>query len=300
MQAQIEASPTSSTAYRAAVLGIVVIPFIATLYAIYQLWMTYVTPLDVVLMFSLYVLTGVGITIGFHRLLTHRSFETRPFIRAFFLVLGSMAAEGPAISWASQHIQHHANSDHEDDPHSPVEGLWHSHVGWLFKDKLVDTQKYGAWLLKDPLVVFISKTFLVWVALGLLIPFAIGGWSGLLWGGLVRMFITHHVTWSVNSVCHTFGRRMFHTRDRSYNNWVVGLLAFGEGWHNNHHAFPRAAFHGMRWWQVDLSAYIIRGLAAVGLVWNVWQPSRELLEKWAVKKSDQVTLVPAEVEGDLA
>jgi stearoyl-CoA desaturase (delta-9 desaturase) len=297
MQQAIEQDTTTqivntSRLYKLAVLAIVVVPFAATIYAIWTLWNRYVTPLDIGLMIGFYMLTGMGITIGYHRLLTHRSFETVPALRALLLIFGSMATEGPALTWASQHIQHHANADHEDDPHSPVEGLWHAHIGWLFGNNDVNPEKYGAWLLKDRMVLFISKTFLLWVVLGLLIPMAIGGlvggweaaWRALLWGGAVRMFVTHHVTWSVNSVCHTFGNRMFNTRDRSFNNWVVGLLAFGEGWHNNHHAFPRAAFHGMRWWQFDLSSYVIRALAKLGLVWNIWQPSREMMEKWAVKK----------------
>jgi len=296
--------PKTSLGYKAAVLVIVVVPFIATIYAIRLLGERFVTPTDIALMLSLYVISGLGITIGYHRLLTHRSFETVTPLRALFLIMGSMAVEGPAISWASMHIKHHAHSDQEDDPHSPLEGLWHSHIGWMFGDTPVNIQKYGSWLQKDPLVMLISKTFFVWVGLGLLIPMVIGGlvngwqgvWMGLLWGGLVRIFITHHITWSVNSICHTFGNRMFHTSDRSYNNWIVGLLAFGEGWHNNHHAFPRAAFHGMRWWQFDLSAYIIRTLAKIGLVWNVWQPTPEMQEKRSTKRPAPQVAPSAEFE----
>jgi Fatty-acid desaturase len=273
--------------YKFVVLLVVVIPFLATIYAITLVWQRYVTALDIAMMLVMYVISGMGITIGFHRLLTHRSFETNKYLRGMFLIMGSMAVEGPAATWASTHIQHHAHSDKEDDPHSPLEGLWHAHIGWMFSDKPANIKKYGAWLLKDEQVMFFSRTFFIWVGLGILIPMLVGAaaygweglWRGLLWGGLVRIFITHHITWSVNSVCHTFGSRMFHTSDRSYNNWIVGLLAFGEGWHNNHHAFPRAAFHGMRWWQVDLSAYVIKLLAKVGLVWNIWQPSPEMQQK---------------------
>jgi stearoyl-CoA desaturase (delta-9 desaturase) len=128
------------------------------------------------------------------------------------------------------------------------------------------------------MVMFMTRTFFVWVALGFVIPYLLGGWTGVLWGGLVRIFLTHHVTWSVNSVCHTFGRRMFETSDESKNQWLVGLLAFGEGWHNNHHAFPRSAFHGLRWWQFDLSAYIIRLLEWTGLAWDVWRVPAESLK----------------------
>lgn len=246
----------------------VVAPLIATLYAITRLWQRYVTWSDIVLMLVFYVISGLGITIGFHRMLTHKSFETSKFVKALFLIMGCMAWEGNPITWASTHIKHHAHSDQEDDPHSPLVSLWHAHVGWIFTE-VADPETYGSWLRKDPVIVWVDKTWWMWGLLGMLIPFAIGGWSGLLWGGAVRMFITHHITWSVNSVCHTFGKRPFRTKDASRNNWLVGLLAFGEGWHNNHHAFPRSAFHGMEWWQFDLSSMIIRTLESAKIVWNV-------------------------------
>ncbi|HMQ29555.1 MAG TPA: acyl-CoA desaturase [Chloroflexaceae bacterium] len=266
------------TAMKLAVLFVVVTPFIGTLYAMVMLWNQWVGWLDVTLMLVLYVISGMGITVGFHRMLTHKSFEAKPWVKRLLLISGTMAVEGDAMTWASTHIQHHAHSDGEDDPHSPLEGLWHSHVGWLFRHKN-NIEVYGTWLKKDPDVVWVSKTWLVWVALGLLIPTAIAGWSGLIWGGLVRIFLTHHITWSVNSICHTFGSRDYQTRDASRNNFIVGLLAFGEGWHNNHHAFPRSAFHGLRWWQVDLSAYLIRGLERLGLVWNVVRVKEEDMRK---------------------
>ncbi|MEF3273170.1 MAG: acyl-CoA desaturase [Chloroflexus sp.] len=256
------------------VLLIVVLPFLGTIYAMVMLWQQYVDWLDVTLMLILYVISGLGITIGFHRMLTHKSFETSRPMKALFLIMGCMALEGDPISWASTHIQHHAHSDDEEDPHSPLEGLWHSHVGWLFTHKH-NIEMYGKWLTKDPTIVWVSKTWYLWAALGILVPTLIAGWSGLIWGGLVRIFLTHHITWSVNSICHTFGRRDYNTRDASRNNFIVGLLAFGEGWHNNHHAFPRSAFHGLRWWQIDISAYIIRALEKLGLVWNVYRVKPE-------------------------
>lgn len=265
---QVEPAPSKSIGEKIAVLTVVVVPFIATIYAITLLWQRYVSWSDIALMIILYMITGLGITVGYHRLLTHRSFETHKPIKGAFLIMGAMALEGPPITWASTHIEHHAHSDQEGDPHSPMEGLWHSHVGWLF-DHAASPDKYGAWLTKDPVNVFVNKTWWVWVILTFVLPFMIGGWTGLLWGGLVRIFLTHHITWSVNSICHTFGNRPYKTRDVSRNNWLVGLLAFGEGWHNNHHAFPRSAFHGLRWWQIDTSAYIIRALEATGLAWNV-------------------------------
>ncbi len=273
------------------VLLIVLLPFLGTIYAMVMLWQQYVDWLDVTLMLVLYVISGLGITIGFHRMLTHKSFETSRPLKALFLIMGCMALEGDPISWASTHIQHHAHSDDEEDPHSPLEGLWHSHVGWLFTHKN-NIEMYGKWLLKDPTIVWVSKTWYLWAALGILIPTLIAGWSGLIWGGLVRIFLTHHITWSVNSICHTFGRRDYNTRDASRNNFIVGLLAFGEGWHNNHHAFPRSAFHGLRWWQIDISAYIIRALEKMGLVWNVYRVKPEDMHK------RQATPALHEVMGD--
>ena len=252
----------------------VVVPFLATLYAIVTLWDRFVTPLDIVLLVVLYYLTGFGVTIGLHRMLTHRGFETSPLVKAIILICGAMAAESTPIYWASAHIQHHAHSDEEGDPHSPLEGLWHAHVGWFFKH-VAQYDVYGKWLWEDKVVVFIDRTWLVWTSLGLIIPFAIGGWSGLLWGGLVRIFLVHHATWSVNSICHTFGARPFETRDASRNNWLIALVSAGEGWHNNHHAFPRSAFHGLRWYQIDPSGYVIRFLQWTGLVWNVQQVKLE-------------------------
>jgi stearoyl-CoA desaturase (delta-9 desaturase) len=246
----------------------VVGPLIATVYAITQLWQRYVNWSDITLMVAFYLISGLGITVGFHRMLTHKSFETSRPVKALLMIMGCMAWESNPITWASTHIQHHAHSDQEDDPHSPLVNLFHAHVGWVFRE-VADPDTYGSWLKKDPVVVWVDRTWWIWGILGVAIPFAIGGWSGLLWGGLVRICLTHHVTWSVNSICHTFGRRPYATKDASRNNWLVGLLAFGEGWHNNHHAFPRSAFHGMEWWQFDLSSWLIRGLEATNLVWNV-------------------------------
>jgi stearoyl-CoA desaturase (delta-9 desaturase) len=157
-------------------------------------------------------------------------------------------------------------------------------MGWMFNRSFADPNIYCRNLVKDPIVVFVSRTFIFWVFLSLVIPFAIGGWTGLLWGGLVRIFLTHHITWSVNSVCHTFGKREFETRDQSRNEWIVGLLGLGEGWHNNHHAFPRSAFHGLHWWQFDLSGYVIWTLERIGLVRDVYRVSPAMLERYAAKK----------------
>jgi stearoyl-CoA desaturase (delta-9 desaturase) len=279
--------------YKAGVLVAVVVPLIATIYAICSLWQRAVNWLDLTLLLSLYTLTALGVTIGFHRMLTHRSFRPHPVVKFILLVLGSMSLEGAALEWAATHVKHHAQSDREGDPHSPVEGFFHAHVGWLFKDRMADPNVYCKNLVKDPIVVFVSQTFFLWVVLSLLIPFALGGWTGLLWGGLVRIFLAHHVTWSVNSVCHTFGKRDFETPDQSRNEWIVGLLAFGEGWHNNHHAFPRSAFHGLQWWQFDLSGYIIRALERMGLVHEVYRIPAELLAKRYNKTVEAVVNAPS-------
>jgi len=265
-------------------LVVVVLPFLATLLAIELLWQRAVNWTDLALLVAFNLLAGLGVTVGYHRMLTHRSFQPHPVVKFIFLVFGSMAVEGPALEWAATHIKHHAHSDREGDPHSPVEGFWHAHMGWLFNRSFADPNIYCRNLVKDPIVVFVSRTFIFWVILSLAIPFAIGGWTGLLWGGLVRIFLTHHITWSVNSVCHTFGKREFETRDQSRNEWIVGLLGLGEGWHNNHHAFPRSAFHGLHWWQFDLSGYVIWTLERVGLVRDVYRVSPAMLARYADKK----------------
>ncbi len=263
------------------ILTTVVVPLLGTLYAMILLWNRLVGWGDVALMLGLYVPISMGVTIGLHRYLTHRGFRTNPIIKATLLILGSMALEGPVITWAANHRKHHALSDRAGDPHSPLDGFFHAHVGWLFNTEPADPSIYARDLVKDRLVVTIHRLFPLWAVLTFLIPFAIGGWQGLLWGGLVRVFLTHHVTWSVNSVCHTFGSRPFRTRDQSRNQWVVGLLALGEGWHNNHHAFPRSAFHGLRWWQFDLSGLTIRLLAVTRLVTEVqWAPALAIQERF--------------------
>ena len=195
MEKQEYLYPTSGlglVVQKAMVIITVTVPLIATLVAIVMLWNWWVSWPDIALLAAFYVTAGLGITAGYHRMLTHRSFEAPPIVRFIFLAMGSIAAEGGALSWASLHIQHHARSDREGDPHSPLEGFWHAHVGWLFNHFKPLPKIYGSWLLKDPMVVFFERTFLLWVALGLVIPFLIAGWTGLLWGGLVRIFLTHH------------------------------------------------------------------------------------------------------------
>jgi stearoyl-CoA desaturase (Delta-9 desaturase) len=265
--------------YQTIVLLIVVVPLLATSLAVRLLWQRAVQWPDLALLAIMYTLVAIGVTVGYHRMLTHRSFTPHPAVKFILLVLGSMALEGDAITWTATHTKHHALADRPGDPHSPLDGFFHAHLGWVFAEPDADPKIYCRHLLRDRMVVFVSRTHLLWVALALAIPCAIGGalggWlgalAGLLWGGLVRQFLTHHVTWSVNSICHTFGKRAFQTNDASRNEWIVGLLAFGEGWHNNHHAFPRSAFHGLRWWQFDLAGYIIRLLERLGLAHDVYR-----------------------------
>src|SRR4030095_13528495 len=232
-----------------------------------------VGPQHLVMFLGMFVLTGLGITVGYHRMATHRSFEAHPVVKTILLILGSMAVEGPAIGWIANHLKHHTYSDREDDPHSPTKGFIHSHWGWLTEFGAIDESKDAAFAQRDPILQFVSRTFVIWVTLGYVIPFLIAGWEGLIWGGLFRQFAVQHVTFAVNSVCHRFGSRPFRTGDLSTNNWVVGVLGLGEGWHNNHHAFPTSAFHGLRWWEFDLSAYVIRALAGLRLATNVKRPT---------------------------
>ncbi len=248
------------------ILLVVIVPFLGTVLAMVLLWQRDVHWTDLALLATMYTCTAFGQTIGYHRMLTHRSFRPHPVVKLILLVFGAMAVEAPPVEWAATHIKHHAQSDHEGDPHSPLE-----------------------------IVVFVNRTFLLWVVLSLVIPFMIGGWTGFLWGALVRIFIGHHVSFSVNSVCHTFGKREFETNDRSHNEWIVGLLAFGEGWHNNHHAFPRSAFHGLHWWQFDFSGYVIWTLERLGLVHDVYRVSPTLLGRSSFRK---VSLMPSSPQSE--
>jgi len=255
--------------YEGALLVAILAPLVATVYAIWRLWDQWIGWRELTLFVVLYALTGLGTTVGYHRLVAHESFRTRPSVKAVFLAFGAMNVQGQVINWAAYHRRHHAHADREGDPHSPREGLLHAHVGWLFKASPAERERYCARLLEDRVVVLFDRTALVWTLLGLAIPYVVAGWMGLVWGGFVRIAFTNHVTFAVNSICHMYGSRPFATKDASRNNWVIGLLGFGEGWHNNHHAYPRSAFHGFGRRQPDLSGLVIRGLERVGLAWDV-------------------------------
>ncbi len=270
-------------------LGAVVLPFVATIAAIVLLWNSVVSATDLAILAVMYVLTGLGVTVGFHRLLTHRSFQVAKPVEYTFAVLGSMAVQGPVINWVADHRKHHAHSDEEGDPHSPhvghgegvgsvFRGLWHAHVGWLLEHQGQAGRKYARDLAEDRGMRLINRRFPVIVLLSLLVP-ALAGWlltgtllgavTGLLWGGLVRVFLVHHITWSVNSVCHFLGSRRFETDDQSRNVFWLALPSFGESWHHNHHAFPRSASHGLKRWEIDPSAIVISAMEKVGLARNV-------------------------------
>lgn len=266
-------------AYQAVVAGVLLLPLVATAYAMWLLWDELIGWRELVLFLGLWFATGLGVTVGFHRLLTHRSFETTAPVKAVLLGLGSMANQGRCIDWAAHHLKHHAHSDREGDPHSPLEGFFHAHMGWILRGSPAERERYCKRLLEDPVVRFVDRTQLVWLVLGLAFPYVVAGWRGLLWGGFVRIAFTSHVTFAVNSLCHMFGSRPFETHDESRNNWLIGLLAAGEGWHNNHHAFPSMAYHGMTPRQVDVSGLVIRALERLGLAWNVKVPSAAAIER---------------------
>ena len=277
-------------------LGAVVVPFAATIAAIALFWNRLVSPADLAIAVVMYLLTAVGITVGFHRLLTHRSFQTSKALEYTFAVLGSMAVQGPVISWVADHRKHHAHTDEEGDPHSPhvgrraglrgmLAGLWHAHAGWLMSTQgRADWKRFAPDLYEDRGMRSIGRNFVPLVLLSLALP-ALAGYlvshtlagaaTGLLWGGLVRIFFVHHVTWSVNSVCHFFGSRRFDTDDRSTNVFWLAVPSLGESWHHNHHAFPRSAVHGLRRHELDPSAAIIATMEKLGLASNVIRISEE-------------------------
>lgn len=304
-----ELEPTSR-AHHIGTLAVITLPFVAFLIAIVLLWeTTFVGASDLVLLVAMHVVAGLGITVGFHRLLTHRSFETKPWVRGLLTAAGSLAIEGRPSHWVADHRRHHAYADVEGDPHSPhvgyghegpgfwnaVRGAWHAHIGWFLSDGQTPASRFAPDLLKDRVVMSIDRQFPWFVLLALVIPGALGfvltggSWVGALtgafWGGAVRIFVTHHVTWSVNSICHMFGRRPFATGDKSTNNWVLALPTLGEAWHHNHHAFPTSAFHGLRRWQkaLDPSGWVVWSLEKTGLAWNVRRVSEAQMAAKAVR-----------------
>jgi len=289
-------APVLESLDRAVTALITGVPPLLLALAGWQLWNRELRWLDVVIFVVMYVPVGLGVTVGFHRLLTHRSFKTSAWMRGILAVLGTMSVEGPVISWVADHRKHHAYSDRLGDPHSPhvdhgggwrgaLRGLAHAHVGWLFDHSQRGArERFAPDLLSDPVVALVDRTFLLWSLLGLAIPFGLGvliggtvnaGLDGMLWGGAVRIVLLHHVTYSINSLCHFFGRRRFLTDDHSRNLLWLAPLSFGEAWHNNHHAFPTSAFHGLGRTEIDFSGLLITALERAGLVWDVQRVAPE-------------------------
>jgi stearoyl-CoA desaturase (delta-9 desaturase) len=285
-----------SRVHRMLNLAVVTVPLLGFVGAVVALWGTdLVGWTDLALFAGLYVITGYGVTLGFHRLLTHRSFQTRKGVEYALAIAGSMAVQGPVMSWVADHRKHHAHTDQDGDPHSPhghggglkgaIAGLWYAHMGWLFdRAGQAEHDRYAKELHEDRGMRLIHRTFGLWMLLGLAIPFGVGyavdgtlagALTAAAWGGAVRIFMLHHVTWSINSVCHFFGRRRFDVDDESTNVFWLAPLSFGESWHHNHHAFPRSAMHGLRWWEVDPTAWLIRAMKRTGLAWNVVEISPE-------------------------
>jgi len=270
-------------------------------------WGRVITTGDVVLAALFYLFTGFGIAAGFHRLFTHRSFKAHRVLKVVLAVAGSMALEGSIISWVAIHRRHHMFSDQPGDPHSPyrygsgsqaiLRGFVWAHVGWLFADDPTDTQRFAPDLHRDPDLVVIDRLFPVLAITSLAIPFALGwAWSGtlagglgtLLWAGLIRMAVLHHVTWSINSVCHLWGRRPFITNDQSTNFAPLALVSFGESWHNFHHSAPASARHGALPHQMDPAARLIRLFEAAGWATKVRWPTPAQIEHLTAHRCDDV------------
>lgn len=276
----------------------ITLPFVALAAAVPLLWGQGLGWRDASIALFMYVLTGHGVTVGFHRYFTHRGFRAPRWLRVGLAVAGSMAIQGSVIQWVADHRRHHRFSDKDGDPHSPwrygtnllalSKGFFYSHVGWLFDwDKTSET-RYAPELVSDKDISRVSRTFPMWVTVSLLIPPFVGGlwswsWQGAVtaffWGSLVRVGLLHHVTFAINSVCHIKGRRPFRTRDRSQNVWWLAILSFGESWHNFHHAEPTSARHGVRRFEVDSSAMLIKVMEKLRWISDVRWPDRAVITR---------------------
>jgi stearoyl-CoA desaturase (delta-9 desaturase) len=274
-----------SRAERYANLAGVIVPFIGVLLAVVLLWNSWVDGIDLAIFALMYLVTAGGITVGFHRMLTHKSFQTKGWLKYTFAVAGSLSVQGSVLDWVADHRKHHAHTDQEGDPHSPHVGGGEGLRG----------------LYEDPKMRWIGRRFPLMVLASLLIPTVLGyvlhGFTvegairGYIWGGLVRIFLVHHVTWSVNSICHFFGSRRFDVEDKSTNVAWLALPSLGESWHHNHHAFPRSAEHGLKWYEVDPSAAFIRGLEKLGLAWDVVRIAPERQQAKLVGAERELTKV---------
>jgi stearoyl-CoA desaturase (delta-9 desaturase) len=282
---------------QAALVAFIAVPFAAILLAIPVAWGGWLGSSDVLLSFLFYAVAGHGITVGFHRYLTHGSFKAKRPLRVALAIAGSLAIEGPAIRWVADHRKHHKFSDKEGDPHSPwrygesvpalIKGLWHAHMGWLFDVEQTSQRQYAPDLLRDDDIVRVSRAFPLLALASLVLPPVLGGlltwsWHGALtaffWAGLVRVGLLHHVTWSINSICHAMGERPFESRDRSGNVWWLAVLSMGESWHNLHHADPTCARTGVLRGQVDSGARVIQLFETFGWAYDVRWPRQERLD----------------------
>ncbi len=282
--------------------GILILPAVAAAICAWYVWSGQVAVWQPVLALTMFAVTMLGVTVGFHRLLSHRAFQAGPALRGALAIAGSMAAQGPVIYWVSNHRRHHRFSDDDGDPHSPHQtderelegwrGFWHAHVGWTFTHDLTNSAYVARDLLRDPVIRWVNRRYAAWVLAGLVIPGAIGAaldgargaWLGILWGGGMRLFLSYHLTNSINSITHMYGYRSYATPEQSHNNVWLGLPTFGEGWHNNHHAWPSSAFFGFTWWEIDPGGAVIRVLEWCGLVWNVRRPDGARLDRRSVRQ----------------
>ena len=273
-----EMTPRQERLQRIVVLILTILPMTGFVFAIVHFWGNGLSVLDGGIALAFYLFTGLGVTVGYHRLFTHRSFVARRPLKIALAIAGSMSVQGAIVDWVATHRRHHAFSDREGDPHSPhldedgsikgtVKGLWHAHIGWLSAPELTDNARWAPDLVADPDIMRINKRFGRLTLLSFALPALLGGlitwsWEGgvtaFLWGSLARVFVLHHVTWSINSICHFFGNRPFISNDRSTNNWLLAIISFGESWHNGHHAFPTSAVHGIGRGQIDPTAAMIR------------------------------------------
>lgn len=272
--------------------------------AIAQIYHSEVTILSLSIFLLMYGLCGLGITVGFHRYFAHRTFKTLRPVEIFLAIIGSMSAQGSVVAWVSVHRCHHQHSDEIGDPHSPHlhgdsvkgrwEGFWHSHLGWLLDDKLPNSMIFAKDIIQDPVMVKINRLYVFWIVLGILIPSFLEGiltWSwygafqGLIWGGIARLFFSFHGGYTINSIAHLFGERPFISKDQSRNNFWLALPTLGEGWHNNHHAFPNSARFGLRWWEIDLGYGFIWLLERFGLIWDIKVPSSDIITAKIAKVS---------------
>lgn len=287
-------TPRQTRFHRIALLTVSIAPIIGLGFAVWSLWGHGLSGVDAGIFAGMYAFTGLGVSAGFHRLFAHKTYEAKRPAAAVLAVAGSMSIEMGVIGWVATHRRHHAFADRPGDPHSPhldaaqgvkgiLRGLWFAHMGWLLTSERTDPDRWAPDLVKDRTINWIDRTFGLWVALSFLIPPVLGlaitrSWMGaltaFLWGSLVRILLLHHVTFSINSICHFFGRRTYDTKEESRNVWALAFISFGEAWHNNHHAFPSSSALGLRWWQIDPGTMLIRSMRLVRLAGNVRRPSR--------------------------